>query len=84
MHCFFPREKITFAVLKLREDGDLQKLRTRWWYDSSECKNVEKTKVQTILGLHAFKLHIYVFKTSQDEIRMKMKRQHIAHERKKH
>ncbi|XP_014670699.1 PREDICTED: LOW QUALITY PROTEIN: glutamate receptor 3-like [Priapulus caudatus] len=38
------REKITFAVLKLREDGDLQKLRTRWWYDNTECFDRETAK----------------------------------------
>ncbi|XP_065316839.1 glutamate receptor 2-like isoform X2 [Gordionus sp. m RMFG-2023] len=31
------REAITFAVLKLREDGDLQKLKNKWWYDKGEC-----------------------------------------------
>ena len=31
------REKINLAVLKLREDGVLQKLHKRWWYDKGEC-----------------------------------------------
>ncbi|XP_014668419.1 PREDICTED: glutamate receptor 4-like [Priapulus caudatus] len=31
------REKLTLAVLKLREMGDLHKLQTKWWDDNSEC-----------------------------------------------
>ncbi|XP_035682029.1 glutamate receptor 2-like isoform X1 [Branchiostoma floridae] len=31
------RQDITLAVLKLREDGILQALETKWWYDKGEC-----------------------------------------------
>ncbi|XP_066286133.1 glutamate receptor 4-like [Branchiostoma lanceolatum] len=38
------RHKITLAVLKLREDGKLQNLENKWWYDKGECGPVESTK----------------------------------------
>ncbi|XP_014664582.1 PREDICTED: glutamate receptor 4-like [Priapulus caudatus] len=31
------REQITWAVLKLREDGELQTMENTWWYDKGEC-----------------------------------------------
>ena len=35
------REEISLAVLKLHEDGELQKLRKKWWYDKGECGGEE-------------------------------------------
>ena len=31
------RDRITLAVLELREKGDLQKLHKKWWYGKGEC-----------------------------------------------
>ena len=40
------REFITLAVLSLREDGELQKLEKKWWYDKGQCEqNSDNSKV---------------------------------------
>ena len=31
------RDPINLAILQLREEGFLDELKTRWWYDRSEC-----------------------------------------------
>ncbi|XP_041357414.1 glutamate receptor 4-like [Gigantopelta aegis] len=31
------KEKINYAVLKLKEDGTLHKLKETWWYEKGEC-----------------------------------------------
>ncbi|XP_046373503.1 glutamate receptor-like [Haliotis rufescens] len=31
------KEKISYAVLKLKEDGTLHKLQQTWWYEKTEC-----------------------------------------------
>ncbi|XP_049960400.1 glutamate receptor 1-like [Schistocerca serialis cubense] len=36
------REKINLAVLSLTENGELTKLKNRWWYDRTECKHSDK------------------------------------------
>ncbi|XP_078682670.1 glutamate receptor 2-like isoform X2 [Branchiostoma floridae x Branchiostoma belcheri] len=36
-------QDITLAVLKLREDGILQALETKWWYDKGECGPAESS-----------------------------------------
>ncbi|KAJ9577055.1 hypothetical protein L9F63_006375, partial [Diploptera punctata] len=36
------RDKINLAVLKLIENGELTKLKNRWWYDRTECKHSDK------------------------------------------
>ena len=33
------RDPINLAVLQLREEGFLDELKTKWWYDRSECGN---------------------------------------------
>jgi hypothetical protein len=33
----FFREAINIAVLEMSEDGTLNTLKRRWWYDRSEC-----------------------------------------------
>jgi len=38
----FFRNDINLAVLTLIENGELTKLKNRWWYDRTECKNSEK------------------------------------------
>ncbi|KAK7793358.1 hypothetical protein R5R35_008509 [Gryllus longicercus] len=36
------RDAINLAVLKLIENGELTKLKNRWWYDRTECKHSDK------------------------------------------
>lgn len=31
------RDAINLAVLNLKEDGELTKLKNKWWYDRTEC-----------------------------------------------
>jgi hypothetical protein len=33
------RDPINLAVLQLREEGYLDELKTKWWFDRSECGN---------------------------------------------
>ena len=33
----FQRDPINLAILQLREEGYLDELKTRWWFDRSEC-----------------------------------------------
>jgi len=35
--CILCRDRITLAVLELRENEDLAKLERTWWYDKGEC-----------------------------------------------
>jgi len=44
------------AVLKLLEDGSLQKLKKKWWYDKGECP-VEEGAVGSLFKF-AFKSHL--------------------------
>ncbi len=32
-------DPINLAILQLREEGFLDELKTKWWYDRSECGN---------------------------------------------
>lgn len=34
--CVF-RDAVNLAVLSLKEDGELTKLKNKWWYDRTEC-----------------------------------------------
>ncbi|XP_049813861.1 glutamate receptor 1-like [Schistocerca nitens] len=36
------RDEINLAVLSLIENGELTKLKNRWWYDRTECKHGDK------------------------------------------
>jgi hypothetical protein len=36
------RDRINLAVLSLIENGELTKLKNRWWYDRTECKHSDK------------------------------------------
>lgn len=39
------QERINFAVLNLKENGQLAKLKNKWWYENTECvDSAEKTK----------------------------------------
>ena len=42
---------INIAVLNLTENGDLAKLKNRWWYDRSECKKEKETAAKSELSL---------------------------------
>ena len=53
------RESIGIAVLKLREDGELQKLHKKWWYDKGECGQDSDSKVTLDLNSFWFELNQY-------------------------
>ena len=37
------------AVLKLKENGELAKLKNKWWYDNTEChETTEKAKASIL------------------------------------
>jgi ionotropic glutamate receptor len=36
------REELNLAILQLREEGFLEDLKTKWWYDRSECSYAAK------------------------------------------
>ena len=39
------QESINLAVLNLKENGELAKMKNKWWYENTECQNPkEKTK----------------------------------------
>ncbi len=38
------REAINIAILEMSEDGTLSSLKTKWWYERSECPS-DTTKV---------------------------------------
>ncbi|RWS03487.1 glutamate receptor-like protein, partial [Dinothrombium tinctorium] len=43
---------LNLAVLHLKENGDLQKLENKWWFDRSECKDKgDKDSMQSSLTL---------------------------------
>ena len=50
------RENIGMAVLQLLEDGFLQKLMKKWWYDKGECA-VEDGTVRALFELHIVHVH---------------------------
>lgn len=35
--CVALREMISYATLKMKEDGTLHRLETKWWYEKGEC-----------------------------------------------
>ena len=43
------RDPINLAILQLREDGYLDELKTRWWFDRSECGGNAGSSVSTQL-----------------------------------
>ncbi len=40
------KESINLAILQLKEEGFLDDLKTRWWYDRSECGNAGKSQAK--------------------------------------
>ena len=44
------REKVSLAVLQLRESGELQKLKKKWWFDKGECNADAEGKVSGTMG----------------------------------
>lgn len=47
------RDRVTLAVLELRENGELQKLEKKWWYDKGECgKETQSTKVSLLTSYY--------------------------------
>jgi hypothetical protein len=60
MFLFF-REAINIAVLEMSEDGTLNTLKRRWWYDRSECHSGTAKvcrKFNTNCNINKFKLGI--------------------------
>lgn len=58
------RDSVGLAVLLLREDGDLQKLHKKWWYDKGECAPEGDGKVgkrQIIINLELQLLKFQMF-----------------------
>ena len=47
VHVMLYRDKIGLTVLQLLEQGELQKLHKKWWFDKGECV-VDDSKVPCI------------------------------------
>nr|QNL15099.1 ionotropic receptor 2 [Aulacocentrum confusum] len=45
------RSKINLSVLTLKEGGELEKLKNRWWYDRTECRHSDKQDSRNELSL---------------------------------
>ena len=41
----FKSEPINLAILQLMEDGFLTELKSKWWYDRSECGGTQSSGV---------------------------------------
>ena len=44
------KEPINLAILQLKEEGFLDELKTRWWYDRSECGNTGKMAQSKVIS----------------------------------
>lgn len=45
---FLPSNRLNLAVLSLKENGELLKLRNKWWFDKTECNpNVDSQETST-------------------------------------
>ena len=68
MESCFCRDPLTLAVLQLRENGELDRLKKKWWYENSQCdQDTEKvkdgnTKV-TFTRLHLIEVLFVFFQT---------------------
>ncbi|RWS30221.1 glutamate receptor 1-like protein, partial [Leptotrombidium deliense] len=51
VNTYFCRVRLNLAVLHLKENGDLQKLQNKWWFDRSECKDKVDRDMQSSLTL---------------------------------
>ena len=47
------KDPINLAILQLREEGFLDELKSRWWYDRSECGS-SGTKVYILVSFFFF------------------------------
>lgn len=47
----FPRDPINLAVLTLKENGELTKLKNKWWYDRTECRHDKQDASRNELSL---------------------------------
>lgn len=45
------RENINLAVLALIEDGNMTRLKNKWWFDRNECTNSDKQDAHNELSL---------------------------------
>ena len=45
------RDKLTLAVLKLRESGDLKYMQKKWWDERSECPAPSSSQVELCSGV---------------------------------
>ncbi len=48
------KEPINLAVLQLKEDGYLEELRKKWWFDTSECSNPNEKPGAAKVRRHLF------------------------------
>ena len=44
---YLQREAINIAVLQLKENGSLERLKTRWWKETSECEKNKESDVSS-------------------------------------
>lgn len=69
---FIYREPINLAVLQLKEDGYLEKLKKKWWFEQSECTDPNEKagsqKVPFILIKLTCQSNIYLVNYSNDLI----------------
>ncbi|ERL85395.1 hypothetical protein D910_02815 [Dendroctonus ponderosae] len=45
------RDAVNLAVLSLKEDGELTKLKNKWWYDRTECPKDKQDSLRNELSL---------------------------------
>ena len=52
MLCPTWRTPVNLAVLKLSEQGVLDKLKNKWWYDKGECGTKDSGSKVSVCGMH--------------------------------
>jgi hypothetical protein len=64
-------EPINWAILQLREEGFLDELKSKWWYDRSECEHVINnsffiflTNKLTKKNIYFYKIYYYIFNSN--------------------
>ncbi|KAI4878683.1 hypothetical protein NFI96_030336 [Prochilodus magdalenae] len=68
------RNAVNLAVLKLNEQGLLDKLKNKWWYDKGECgSGGGESKVRPVIGNHGTPVNLAVLKLSEQGVLDKMK-----------
>lgn len=68
--CYFPswRTPVNLAVLKLSEQGILDKLKNKWWYDKGECGTKDSgSKVSLLTHFTVFPTNISIYHKHHNE-----------------